>query len=62
MIYTFTIKKDVSQEPDKNFKPKVKITSSPFRYNTQYSNLAVEAMTKPKQPELTSNSDAYELF
>ena len=59
MSYTFTIKKDLSQEQDKNFKHKVKVTSSPFRYNTQYSNLAVEAMTEPKQPEITSNSDAH---
>ena len=44
MTNTSAIKKDFSQEQDKKIKYQVKVARSPFRYNSQYSNLAFEAI------------------
>ena len=46
MTNTSAIKKDFYKEQDKNFKDKVNVASSPFRYNTPYSNLTYEDANK----------------
>ena len=51
MIKTDTIKKDFYQEQNQNNQNQVRVTNSPFRYNTPYSNLAYEDANKFSQAQ-----------